>query len=121
MFALAIVGVCIILAATGQLYMKKGMNVVNSDSKDLISSQGLIKIIFNKYVFTGLALYGIGTILWLFALAQLDLSLAYPLISIGYILTAVLAFVFLNEKITLLRWGGIALVVLGSLLIIKSG
>ena len=121
MFALAIVGVCIILAATGQLYMKKGMNTLNSEAEDLLSTQGLTKIIFNKYVFTGLALYGIGTILWLFALAQLDLSLAYPLISIGYVLTAVFAFMFLNEKITLIRWGGIALVVLGSLLIIKSG
>jgi drug/metabolite transporter (DMT)-like permease len=121
MFALAIVGVCIILAATGQLYLKKGMNDVSSNNENLFSQQGLLNTLFNKYVFLGLAIYILGTILWLFALAQLDLSLAYPLISIGYIITAVFAFVFLKENITLLRWGGIALVVLGSLLIIKSG
>ena len=50
MFALTIVGVCIILAATGQLYMKKGMNTLNSEAEDLLSTQGLTKIIFNKYV-----------------------------------------------------------------------
>ncbi|AET64475.1 hypothetical protein Mhar_1107 [Methanothrix harundinacea 6Ac] len=44
----------------------------------------------------------------------------YPMLSLAYILTALLAFYFLGEQISTLRWSGIILVVLGCILIMKS-
>ena len=122
MFALSLVMVCVILAAFGQIAMKHGMNDVGKEGMSKLTSiKGLFNIFTNKYVFVGCLLYAFGLVLWLFALSMLDVSLMYPLISIGYVLTAVLAFVFLKENITTLRWAGIALVVIGSIMIIRTG
>ncbi|MEA1907777.1 MAG: EamA family transporter, partial [Euryarchaeota archaeon] len=55
-----------------------------------------------------------------FALSTPDVSFVYPLLSLGYVITAILAFVFLKETITMERWCGIFLVVVGCCLIIRT-
>jgi drug/metabolite transporter (DMT)-like permease len=122
MFMLAIIGVCIILGSFGQIHMKRGMQELGQDGvSNLLSPRGMLNIAFHKQVFIGVSLYVIATALWLFALTTLDVSYAYPLLSIGYVLTAILAFIILKENISLMRWSGIALILLGSLLIIRTG
>jgi len=122
MFALSLVMVCVILGAFGQIAMKHGMNDVGKEGiSKLTSIKGLFNIFTNKFVFTGCLFYVFGLILWLFALSMLEVSFIYPLISIGYVLTAVLAFVFLKEQVTTLRWAGIALIVIGSIMVIRTG
>lgn len=49
-----------------------------------------------------------------------DVSFMYPLLSLGYIVTAILAFVFIGENITLLRWAGIVVIIAGCFMITKS-
>jgi multidrug transporter EmrE-like cation transporter len=122
MFMLLIVGVCIILGSFGQIYMKQGMQELSQEGiSNLLSPKGMLNIISHKQVFIGISLYVLATAFWLFALTTLDVSYAYPLLSIGYVLTAALAFVILNENISIMRWSGIALILLGSLLIIRTG
>ena len=45
-------------------------------------------MIFSPMVLTGLTLYGVGTMLWLFALRELDLSLAYPFVAMSFVMVA---------------------------------
>lgn len=122
MFALTLVFICIILAALGQISMKKGMTQIDKidNLSDLIKPSTLFHMLTNIYVFIGLLLYAVSAFLWLGALSQLDVSLMYPLLSLGYVITAILAFIFLKENITLLRWLGIVLVVIGSFLVIRT-
>jgi multidrug transporter EmrE-like cation transporter len=54
-------------------------------------------------------------------LAKTEVSLAYPLLSIGYIMTAIVGYYFLGENVNLARIGGIALICFGTLLISRSG
>ena len=112
---LLLVFISVFLAAIGQIAMKKGM-----DGVDINYFFELTKILTRNYVWLGLSLYGISTVFWLVALARFDLSYMYPLISLGYILTAGFAYVFLHENISLLRWCGILLVIGGVILIIRS-
>ena len=122
MFALGLVMICIIFGAIGQISMKTGMTQIGeiNDFGKFINLNTIFQIITNPYIFGGLLLYAISAFLWLGALSTLDVSYMYPLLSLAYVITAVLAFVFLKENITLFRWVGIALVVAGCFLIVKT-
>lgn len=122
MFALSLVMICIIFGAIGQILMKSGMSQIGeiNDFGGFISLNIMLHILTNIYVLVGLLLYAVSAFLWLGALSTLDVSYMYPLLGLAYVMTAILAFVFLKENITLFRWVGIALVVAGCFLIIRS-
>lgn len=123
MFALILVFICILCAAGGQTAMKSGMSQVGAigSLRQLFNLDTLFHIFTNHRVLAGLFLYVISMFLWLGALSTLDVSFMYPLLSLAYVITAILAFVFLKESITLLRLVGILLVVGGCVLIIRTG
>lgn len=114
-----ILGISILLAVVGQLLMKKGMFLFGT----FPVSQLLYKIIpmfLNPYVFFGLACFGISAIFWLVVLSRLELSLVYPMVSVAYILVALASWFFFKENVTLVRWLGILVIVLGVFLISRS-
>lgn len=119
MFAVVLVALCILLGACGQILMKHGMNQVGAINgfSELISPRTLLKVITNWAVVFGVVLYALTLVLWLGAMSTLNVSFMYPLISLGYIVTAVLALVFLKENVTWLRWAGIFVVIIGCFLI----
>ncbi len=122
MFAIILLAICILAGALGQISWKHAMS--NMDRIDgvegLLSRETVKNIITDKYIILGLFLYGISTFLWLGAMSTLDISYMYPMLSLGYVLTAILAFVFLGEYVSLIRWSGIVLVVFGCILIMRS-
>ena len=122
MFALTLVLICIVLGAVGQIVMKSGMSQVGEIGSvgQLFNLSTLFHIFTNPRVLTGILLYGMSLVLWLGALSTLNVSYMYPMLSLGYILAAVLAFIFLKENITLLRGAGIIVVVIGCFLISRT-
>ncbi len=122
MFALMLVAVCILAGSAGQIFWKQGMSRIDkiSDISDLLQVNTAWKIFTNTYIILGIILYAISVFLWLGAMSSLDVSYMYPLLSLGYVLTAVLSFVLIGENITLLRWTGIALILVGCFFITKS-
>jgi multidrug transporter EmrE-like cation transporter len=67
-----------------------------------------------------LAAYGISVAVWVVGLSRLPLSQAYPVLSVGYIIAALLAWMVLGETISLERWSGIGLIIAGVLLVSGS-
>ena len=67
----------------------------------------------NYHLFGGVALYAIGTILFIPALKGGDLSVLYPFVALGYIWVSLLSVKFLGEKMNRLKWLGIALIIIG--------
>ena len=122
MFAIGLLVVCILFGAFGQIFMKAGMNQLDKidDMAQLLDPDTAMSILKNKYVIGGLLLYAISAFLWLGALSTLDVSFMYPMLSLAYVITAILAFVSLGENITVVRWAGIVLVVAGCFLIARS-
>jgi len=118
MSVLVLVFSCVAIGVFGQLAMKRGMNLVGVIGlKDLLSSK-IFSIIFQKYVFLGIILYILASMLWLVVLSQEELSFVYPLIGIGYVLTAILAWLFFGESLTLFRFFGILLIFGGVFLVV---
>jgi len=115
----------IILTAAAQLLMKTGMMGLGELSYDwqfitqLLSSDSLSSLLI---VFSGLACYGLSMIAWIGVLTRIDLSVAYPFLSISYILVylAALLLPWLNESVSLLRFSGIIFITIGLILITRS-
>lgn len=107
-------------AAIGQMLLKIGMNQVGS----VQISDGLIPMVIrmftNKFVFGGMALFGVNAILWLIVLSREKLSFAYPMVAFAYIVTIMLSKFILHEDIPSLRWAGLGVIIVGILLIAKS-
>jgi len=68
-------------------------------------------------VWLGFCLSGISLFFWLIVLSKTDLSLAFSLDSMRYILIALASVIFLKEKVGIGRWLGIASVVFGIILV----
>ncbi|MDF2636375.1 MAG: protein of unknown function transrane [Pelosinus sp.] len=68
----------------------------------------------------GLFLYGISTILWIMALKKVELSYAYPMVSLGYILVFIASYFIFHEPINWLRMGGMLFIIAGITLVARS-
>ncbi len=123
MFALTLVFISIFFAAMGQIVMKSGMSQVGEIGSvgQFFNLGTLFHIFTNPRVLIGIFLYAMALVLWLGALSTLNVSFMYPLMSLAYVVTAIAAFIFLKENITLLHWVGIFLVMGGCFLIFKTG
>jgi drug/metabolite transporter (DMT)-like permease len=73
----------------------------------------------DRYVLSGFILYGLGAVVWLSVLAKWDVSKAYPLVGLGFVLTAIVG-VLIGEAVTLGRLLGVILISFGVILVGRS-
>lgn len=104
-----LLGSSMILAIAGQFFLKKGI-LTASLIPNFVS---ITKTIFSPYVFLGFVLYGISSVFWLFVLQRLPLSVAYPALSLTYVVVVALSVLVLKEPITSTKIIGILLIILG--------
>ena len=93
-----------LIGAFGPILLKKA----SAKSLSKISS-----LATNYNLFGGVALYGIGTILFIPALRGGELSVLYPFVALSYIWVSLLSTKFLGEKMNKYKWMGIALIIMG--------
>lgn len=105
-----LLGINIILLVLGQTLWKIGL----SGMELKLTFQGIIKMFLNPYVFGGLAVYGVATVIWMYILSKAEISLVYPLQSLCYVITAVVAVLIFKESVPATRWFGIGLIILGA-------
>ncbi len=110
------------LSALAQICLKLGMSgvaVVNALNEGGIW-QIAISIIQSGWILTGFLLYIVGAVIWLFVLARVEVSYAYPFVGIGFIFTMVLGKIFLGDQITAIRITGTLFVILGLAMVARS-
>lgn len=103
----------IVLGSFGHLLIKMG---VTAAAHQTVAS-GLIGR-FTHYLrepaaMTGLLIYGIGTLLWIYAVSQRNISFLYPLTALTYVVVALGGKFMFGENVSGQRWIGIAVVVIG--------
>lgn len=108
-FFLLLGAVC--LGVTGQFLMKNGMNQVGAINSLALAS--LFRMFSNPLVLLGFASYGLSSVGYLMALSRLDLSVAYPMVGMGYVLVMLISWLILHEPVSALRWLGTLLIVAG--------
>lgn len=105
----------------GQLMMKKGMSSVGVISGEVsVMANTLMRAFLNPYVVAGVAAYGFSSIFWLVLLSRVDLSYAYPALSLGYVLVTLVSAFVLGEQVSALRWSGVFVICLGVIIISRS-
>lgn len=109
------------LNACAQLFLKYGLNKIGhfTFTSDNILPIGL-KIASNLPIIGGLSCYAISLVLWMMVLSRADVSFAYPMLSIGYIINAVAAYYLFNENLSLERILGIGIIIVGVYLITRG-
>lgn len=112
--AFVLVFISVTLSAAAQTAFKFGMSrVVVADAAGVLEKA--LAFVVSPFVLLGLALYGVGTVLWLFALREADLSLVYPFVSISFVMVALSGILFLGEPVALNRVIGLTLIIAGLL------
>ncbi len=111
----------VFLGVVGQLSMKQGMGQVVmrlGGVGDVVSS--LIRALSQPFVTAGVALYAISALVWLIVLSRVELSFAYPMVSIGYIAVVILSRLIFHEQVSAVRIAGTVVICLGVVLISRS-
>jgi multidrug transporter EmrE-like cation transporter len=80
----------------------------------------LLTVAFEPWLIAGMICYAVSIVIWLIVLSKAEVSVAYPFLSIGYVLAAAMGFLFLGENVTLSRAFGIALICGGLVFISRS-
>jgi multidrug transporter EmrE-like cation transporter len=68
----------------------------------------------------GLGCYGVSVILWLGALSRLPVSVAYPMLSLGYVVNAIAAALLFGEVFSVTKLTGILLIGLGVIVLSRA-
>ncbi len=111
----------VLLNAAGQVFLKKGMiKLGHFDFSAFSIWEMLLRAATNFYVIGGLCCYGISLILWMMTLSRVNLSFAYPMLSLGFVVTAFAGYWFFGETLTLPRILGIALIMMGVYFVSRS-
>ena len=110
------------LTVTGELLLKTGINRVGGDLNLSFSNilPAAVKLFTNFFIVGGFAFVFGGALFWLAVLSRWDLSLAYPLLSISYIIGIILSVLILKEKVSLLQVLGV-LVIIGGVTLVSIG
>ncbi len=116
---------CVVLGATGQLLIKKGLMALKAASGTVLTLSGIahnpVGVFLNPLIFFGFGAYGVSSLLWLTLSSKYPLSLIYPMISLGYVFVVMGSVVMFRDKTTVFTWIALALIVAGVSLLAKSG
>ena len=118
-FGLILLGV--LLNAGAQLLLKAGMGQIGHFDFSMANVLPIgVKVMANPPIITGLFMYVISVGVWLLVLSRVQVSLAYPMLSIGYVVNALAAYYFFGEPMTSLRVLGIFIIIAGVYLVAQS-
>jgi multidrug transporter EmrE-like cation transporter len=112
----------VVLSALAQVLLKFGVSSASvRRSLDTGSPiERLLAFSLSPGVIAGLALYGVGALLWLNVLARTEVSQAYPFFGLGFVITAALGYLIFHDALGPARLAGTVLVIAGICLIARG-
>lgn len=120
-FYLSLILFTVTTNAAAQIMLKRGMMQLGPLA---VGSDGLIMtvfgVVFQPWVFLGLSTFVISMMSHLYVLSRVELSFAYPFLSLAYVMVTAYAFFIFGEDVGMLRVAGIGLICAGTVLISLS-
>jgi len=118
-FVLVLTGV--LLNAAAQLMLKAGTNAIGAFQFSA-TNLGPIgwKVATQPFILGGLACYAVSVVVWILALSRVEVSIAYPMLSIGYVVNAVAGYFLFGEAVGAQRLVGIGVIILGVYIVARS-
>jgi multidrug transporter EmrE-like cation transporter len=118
---LALVLTGVMLNAAAQLLLKAGSRAISDVAFNFANRWTLVeRIALNPPILAGLACYVVSVVFWILALSRVDVSIAYPMLSVGYIVTAVAGWLVFSEAVSVARVAGIFIIIAGVWLVARS-
>lgn len=119
---ISIILLSILMSSTAHIFLKKGMM---THALNPVQSNGLLSLFWtvgtNPWVMGGMFLHVSALVVWLWALSKVDISFAYPFLALGYVLVSAMAWFWLGETLSLMKILGMAIVIVGILVLAKAG
>lgn len=111
--------ISVLLNCAAQLCIRKGMLIVGE-----IGMTGLVQnlgnMLTNLWLWAAMFCYAISILMWMAVLSKVEVSFAYPFLSVGYVVAALVGYYFFGESLTLTRIAGIIIICIGVYLISRS-
>lgn len=111
----------VICNVAAQMTMKIGMTRIgtfNFNGSNIIPIG--MQVLLSPWIMGGILIYVLSLAIWLMILSRVEVSIAYPLTSLGYVLNVVLAYIVLSEPLTLGRVLGVMVILVGVTLVARS-
>ena len=112
--------ISVTLAAVGQILLKHGMVSVGKISSLASAPSMLLTAFMNPMVLAGLAVFGISAISWLVVLSRVPLSIAYPMVSLGYVFVVIFSWLVFKETVKPITLMGCLMIGIGVFLIARG-
>ena len=118
-FSIILTGV--MLNAIAQLALKASVKEMGAIGLNFSSSAtAFLRLASEPFLWVGLFCYGISVIVWILALSRVDVSIAYPMLSMGYVVNAFFAWQLFGEAMNPARMIGMGVVLLGVYILARS-
>lgn len=104
------ISVAVVLGTAAQLLLKAGTNATPVG----------IGLALEPRILGGIFCYALSLVVWILALSKTPVSVAYPMVSLGFALNALLAWWLLGEAVTPMRMAGIGIIIVGVVLVARS-
>jgi len=117
----AYVALAVVLGTGAQLLLKAGTNAVGRFAFSLENAVPVgLQLALEPRILAGTGCYVLSLVLWVMALSRTEVSVMYPMVSLGFALNALLAWWLLGEALSAQRLAGIAVIMLGVWLVARS-
>lgn len=115
LFSFCIILICVLGISIGQILFKLAAEAFPNN----FTVNEVFSFIFNKHFLLALIIYGMATVLWIYALKLVPLNVAYPMMSLAFVIVPVLSYFFLFETLEYKTLIGTALIILGLVISVK--
>ena len=106
----------IVFLVTGQIMWKLSFN----KQPLILNYDGILRLIKDPLIWGGLVLFGLATLLWFVVLSNLNLSVAYPLQSMSYVIGILAAILIFKENVIPTQWLGLLFILIGVYLVSRT-
>jgi drug/metabolite transporter (DMT)-like permease len=118
----AIIFLSVLCSSVAQIALKKGMTQCDCSFTPMLSNVvPLVRsLVLNPFLVAGVLLHILALFTWLYVLKHVDVSYAYPFISMGFVVVLGLSYLLFNETINAYRIAGVVLIIAGIIFIGRS-
>jgi multidrug transporter EmrE-like cation transporter len=110
LLSFAYISIAVVLGTAAQLFLKAGTNATPVG----------FGLALEPRILAGILCYAVSLVVWILALSKTPVSIAYPMVSLGFALNALLAWWLLGEAVTPMRMAGIGVIIVGVFLVARS-
>lgn len=110
----------VIMSTGAQLVLKLGANKINAELQDATGLWAIALTLLNMPILIGLVIYVISAATWIWVLTKVDISVAYPFISLGFVMTLVFGWLVFGEELSGSKIIGTVLIIVGCIFIARS-